>query len=107
PPPPPPPERTADTAAPWPPPPPPPLPHPKMYVMLQVPGLVQVPPLVKTWTSTEPPPGVAHVPSPRQNVDELALVPLFRLLTLRLPVTPFARLTCAQAGLLDVPVFER
>ena len=31
--------------------------------------------------------GVAHVPSPRQKVEELAAVPLFRLVTGRLPVT--------------------
>lgn len=34
------------------------------------------------------PAGVAHVPSPRQNVEDDALVPEFRLLTDRLPVTP-------------------
>lgn len=32
--------------------------------------------------------GVAHVPSPRQNVELLALVPLFKFATGRLPVTP-------------------
>ena len=32
--------------------------------------------------------GVAHVPSPRQNVDEDALVPPFKLATGRFPVTP-------------------
>ena len=32
--------------------------------------------------------GVAHVPSPRQNVVEDALVPELRLVTGRLPVTP-------------------
>lgn len=38
----------------------------------------------------EPPPpdGVAHVPSPRQNVVEDADVPLLRCVTARLPVTP-------------------
>jgi len=35
---------------------------------------------------------VAHVPSPRQYVEDVAPVPLFRLVTGRLPVTPFARL---------------
>jgi hypothetical protein len=51
--------------------------------------------------------GVAHDPSPRQKVVALALVPLFKLATGRLPVTPLARLTCAQAGLLLVPVFAK
>jgi hypothetical protein len=32
--------------------------------------------------------GVAHVPSPRQNVVDDALVPEFRLVTGKLPVTP-------------------
>lgn len=39
---------------------------------------------------TVPPPvpgGVAHVPSPRQNVDALALVPLLRFVTGKLPCT--------------------
>ena len=35
-----------------------------------------------------PPAGVAHVPSPRQNVVDDAPVPLLRLVTGRLPVTP-------------------
>jgi hypothetical protein len=39
------------------------------------------------------PVGVAHVPSPRQNVVELADVPLLRFPMGRLPVTPLARLT--------------
>jgi hypothetical protein len=34
--------------------------------------------------------GVAQVPSPRQNVLELADVPLFRLVTARFPVTALA-----------------
>lgn len=51
--------------------------------------------------------GEAHVASPRQNVELLALVPLLRFATGRLPVTPFERSTCAHAGLLDDPVFER
>jgi hypothetical protein len=38
-----------------------------------------------------PPPGDAHVPSPRQNVELDALVPLLRLATGRLPVTPVLR----------------
>jgi len=41
------------------------------------------------------------------NVLLLALVPLFRFPTGRLPVTPLDRSTCAQAGLLLVPVFAR
>jgi hypothetical protein len=32
--------------------------------------------------------GVAQVPSPRQKVEDDALVPLFRLFTERFPVTP-------------------
>lgn len=35
-----------------------------------------------------PPDGVAHVPSPRQNVDPLAAVPLSKFVTGKLPVTP-------------------
>ena len=35
-----------------------------------------------------PPGGVAHVPSPRQNVVEEALAPEFKLVTGRFPVTP-------------------
>ena len=40
--------------------------------------------------NTEPPPpdGVAQVPSPRQKVEDDALVPLFKLPTGRFPVTP-------------------
>ena len=38
-----------------------------------------------------PPAGVAHVPSPRQNVVEDALVPEFRFVTGRFPVTPVVR----------------
>jgi hypothetical protein len=37
--------------------------------------------------------GVAHAPSPRQNVDELAPVPLFRLFAGKLPVTSALRST--------------
>jgi hypothetical protein len=36
----------------------------------------------------DPPAGVAHAPSPRQKVVAEAEVPLFRLVTGRLPVTP-------------------
>jgi hypothetical protein len=51
-------------------------------------------PLVETTDTvvTVPPPaGVAHVPSPRQKVVEEALVPLFRFVTGKLPVTPVVR----------------
>jgi hypothetical protein len=41
---------------------------------------------------TLPEPAVAHVPSPRQKVELLALVPLFKLVTGRLPVTELERL---------------
>jgi hypothetical protein len=45
--------------------------------------------------SDEPPPpaGVAHEPSPRQNVVAEAEVPEFKLVTGRLPVTCVAKLT--------------
>jgi hypothetical protein len=36
-----------------------------------------------------------------------ALVPLFRLVTGRLPLTPVARATCAHAGSLLVPVLDK
>lgn len=39
------------------------------------------------------PDGAAHVPSPRQNVDDDALVPLFRLVTGRFPLTSADSLT--------------
>jgi hypothetical protein len=55
---------------------------------------------------TPVPAGVAQDPSPRQKVVAPADVPLFRFVTGRFPVTPFARFTCAQAGLFEVPVFE-
>jgi hypothetical protein len=51
--------------------------------------------------------GVPHVPSPLQNVEADALVPEFRLVTGRLPVTPLDKSTCAQAGLLLVPVLDK
>ncbi len=38
------------------------------------------------------PAGVAQIPSPRQNVAELAAFPLFRWVTARFPVTPPAAL---------------
>jgi hypothetical protein len=40
-----------------------------------------------------PPAGVAHVPSPRQNVDELAPVPLFKFAAGKFPATSAVRLT--------------
>ena len=42
-------------------------------------------------TTSPVPVGVAQVPSPRQKVDADALVPLFRLVTGRFPVTPVER----------------
>src|SRR6266566_7567503 len=39
-----------------------------------------------------------HVPSPRQNVDDEALVPLFKFPTGRFPVTALARLTADHAA---------
>jgi hypothetical protein len=52
-------------------------------------------------------PAAAHVPSPLQNVLEDAEVPELRLVTGKFPVTPLARLICAQAGLLLVPVLDK
>ena len=51
------------------------------------------------------PAGVAHVPSPRQYVDELALVPLLRLVTGRLPVTSADKSTLLI--LLPVPLASK
>lgn len=52
--------------------------------------------------------GAAHVPSPRQNVELLALVPLFKFVTGKLPVTPplpdAARLIFATRDAATVPV---
>ena len=45
---------------------------------------------------TVDPLGVAQVPSPRQNVELLADVPLFRLATGRFPATPADSDTCAH-----------
>ena len=42
--------------------------------------------------------GLAHVPSPLQNVLEEAPVPLFRLATGRFPVTSAVRLTAEKLG---------
>ena len=53
-----------------------------------MPELVIVTPLPTTLVTVPAPPGVTHVPSPRQNVEDDAPVPLFRLLVDRLPVTP-------------------
>jgi len=39
-------------------------------------------------TLDTPPGGVTHVPSPRQNVEDDAPVPLFKFVTGKLPVTP-------------------
>ena len=47
-------------------------------------------------TVPEPPLGAAHEPSPRQKVDADADVPLFRLVTGKLPVTCVARSTFAN-----------
>ena len=51
--------------------------------------------------------GEAHVASPLQNVELLALVPLFKFPTGRFPVTPLVRSTCAHAGLFVVPVLDK
>lgn len=71
-------------------------------------NLVRLPEAGVPVVETEPPPdGVAQVPSPRQKVEDEALVPLFRRAVLRLPVrlaalvplqnTPASE-TSAQAG---------
>jgi hypothetical protein len=49
------------------------------------------PPVKLTLVTVPAPAGVPQVPSPRQNVLADALVPLFRLVTGRLPVTPVVR----------------
>ena len=46
-----------------------------------------------TLVTVPAPAGVDHVPSPRQKVNADALVPEFKLVTGRLPVTCVARLT--------------
>jgi hypothetical protein len=67
-----------------------------------VPVVVTVPPvsgLLKVIEVTVPDPGgAAHVPSPRQNVDELALVPLFKLVTGKFPVTSVESATAPNVG---------
>lgn len=45
-------------------------------------------PVKVTLVTVPDPAGVAQVPSPRQNVEELAEVPLFKWVTPKLPVTP-------------------
>src|ERR1700740_1427190 len=50
-------------------------------------------PLAETTETEVTVPVLAHVPSPRQNVELDAPVPLLRLVTGRLPVTCVARLT--------------
>lgn len=67
-----------------------------------VPLVIAVEPMIRLAAE-----GAAHVPSPRQNVDDDADVPELRLPTGRLPLTPVASATCAHAGLLDVPVLDR
>lgn len=52
----------------------------------------------KLMVETPVPAGATHVPSPRQKVEAEADVPLFRLLTGRLPVTSADRLTAPNVG---------
>ena len=47
---------------------------------------------------SDPPDGEAHVPSPRQNVDALADVPLLRFVTGRFPETSNDRSTGPHVG---------
>src|SRR6185312_11821649 len=54
----------------------------------RVPALVIVRPSPVTLVTEPPPDGVAHAPSPLQNVDEDALVPELRLVTGKFPVIP-------------------
>jgi hypothetical protein len=58
-------------------------------VVIGEPATEMMPP-VNDWATlvTEPVPAAAQLPSPRQNVDAVAPVPLFKLVTGRLPVTP-------------------
>src|SRR5262245_58571985 len=67
-----------------------------------VPVVVTVPPvngLLKTIEVTVPEPGgAAHVPSPRQNVAEVAPVPLFKFVTGKLPLTSVESTTEANEG---------
>ena len=50
-------------------------------------------PPVNDWATlvTVPEPAAAQLPSPRQKVDAVAPVPLFRFVTGRLPVTPVVK----------------
>jgi len=50
-----------------------------------------VPPDTSTLVTVPDPAGVDQMPSPRQNVDALADVPEFKLVTGRFPVTPVVR----------------
>jgi hypothetical protein len=63
--------------------------------MLIVPAEVIGPPVrpvpVFIVVTVPEPAGADHVPSPRQKVIELAPVPLLRLVTGRLPMTPVLR----------------
>jgi hypothetical protein len=77
-------------------------------VQVIVPLPVIVPPpigeVVAMLVTVPPPAGVAHVPSPRQKVLDEALVPLFRFVTGRLPVTSeFARLTAELVTVCVLP----
>jgi hypothetical protein len=61
-------------------------------------------PPVNDWATlvTEPVPAAAQLPSPRQKVDAVAPVPLFRLVTGKLPVTPVVR--GSPVALVKVPL---
>jgi len=67
-----------------------------------VPVVVTVPPVsgpLNVMLVTVPlPGGAAHVPSPRQNVVALALVPEFKLVTGKLPVTSVESATAPNVG---------
>lgn len=58
--------------------------------------------LIPTLVTVPPPLMAAHIPSPRQYVDELAPVPELRLVTGRFPLTPpleeLARLIGGRSG---------
>jgi hypothetical protein len=53
---------------------------------------------IATEVTVPAPVGVAQVPSPRQNVDDEADVPLLRFVTERFPVTSVAKLTAPNVG---------
>src|SRR5882724_7586970 len=67
-----------------------------------VPVVVTVPPVSgdeNTMEVTVPDPGgAAQVPSPRQNVDEVALVPPFKFVTGRFPLTSVESATAPKVG---------